>query len=268
MLTPLWRSVRLVEHLLRGAIIALTVVVAAKSGRRVAWLPDRVAWWHGRLIRVLGIRVEVQGVLAAGALLVANHVSWLDIPVIGAQGRIGFLSKAEVRRWPLIGWMATIAGTLFLARGAHQTGEMIRRIEERLQAGDAIVIFPEGTTTDGTRLQRFYPTLLAAGQSPGIRVQPVALRFGASTVPDSIAPFVGDDALLPHLGRLLRHPGVRVQLHFLPPLDGSGLSRRAIAERCRLAIARALGIEESAPASFTAAAQARPAPRLPPAEAA
>ncbi|MEA3273872.1 MAG: lysophospholipid acyltransferase family protein [Pseudomonadota bacterium] len=177
---------------------------------------------------------------------VANHVSWLDIPVIGAQARIGFLSKTEVKDWPLIGWMAEIADTLFIARGANQTGAVIPHIAERVRFGRRLVIFPEGTTTDGARLQRFHPRLLAAGQLSGVRVQPVALRYGTSAAPDPVAPFVGDDALLTHLARLVCHPGLRVRIHFLPPLDGRALSRGRISEHCRLAIARDLGIETSA----------------------
>jgi 1-acyl-sn-glycerol-3-phosphate acyltransferase len=260
-LTPLWRSLRLCEHLLTGAAIALIVAL----GQRTRRLPDLVRWWHGRLCRALGIRIEVTGDLAPDALLVANHVSWLDIPVIGAQGRIGFLSKSEVRDWPLIGWMASVAGTLFMTRGANQTGEMIRRIDERVRSGLALVVFPEGTTTDGTRPPRFHPRLLAAGQGEGIRIQPVAVRFGTNGAPDPIAPFVGEDALLPHLARLVRHPGLRVRLHFLPPLEGGELSRREISEYCRSAIAAALDVDTGAPplCPISPAGEAPPSPAVP-----
>jgi 1-acyl-sn-glycerol-3-phosphate acyltransferase len=264
-LTPFWRSFRLSEHLLTGATIALIVASGHRLGLRSRRLPNLVRWWHGRLCLALGIRIEATGDLASNALLVANHVSWLDIPVIGSQGRIGFLSKAEVRKWPLIGWMASVAGTLFMTRGANQTGEMIRRIDERVRTGLAMVVFPEGTTTDGTRLLRFHPRLLAAGQVAGIRVQPVAVRFGTSGAPDRIAPFVGDDALLPHLARLVRHPGLRVRLHFLPTLEGGELSRREIAEYCRSTIAAALDRETNAPSPCPTdpAGKVPPSPAVP-----
>jgi 1-acyl-sn-glycerol-3-phosphate acyltransferase len=207
-------------------------------------LSHLVSWWHRRLCRALGMRIEVIGAPAPGVLLVANHVSWLDIPVIGAQGPIGFVSKAEVEHWPLIGWMARIADTLFMARGGNETSDTVRRVQERLRAGSLVAVFPEGTTTDGTRLKRFHARLLAAGQCPGVRVQPLALRFGNEGTPDPVAPFVGKDALLPHLLRLIRHPGVRAQLHFLPPIDGSSLSRREISDLCRGAIAAALGMHD------------------------
>lgn len=187
--------------------------------------------------------MQVTGEFVPNALLVANHVSWLDIPVLGFQARIDFLSKADIKAWPLIGWMAQIIGTLFIVRGANQTDVLIPEIGERVQRGRHLVIFPEGTTTDGSRLYRFYPRLLAAGQLPGVLVQPVALRYGSNAAPDPVAPFVGDDALLPHLVRLARHPGLRVHIRVLPPLDGSALSRRHISEYCHRAIGAALGLE-------------------------
>jgi 1-acyl-sn-glycerol-3-phosphate acyltransferase len=244
-LTPLWRSLRVTEHLLTGLSIALAVAVGRGLGLRVAWVPDVTRWWHARLCRSLGVRVEASGEPSANALLVANHVSWLDIPIIGAQGRISFLSKAEVRSWPLIGWMAGIAGTLFIERGANQAGPLVSQIVERARSSGPLVIFPEGTTTDGTRLQRFHPRLFAAGQQTGVKVQPVALRFGTNLSPDPVAPFVGDDALLPHLSRLIRHAGLRAHVQFLPPLNGNTLSRKHIAEHCRSAIADALALGRS-----------------------
>jgi len=241
-ITPIWRSLRLTEHLLTGATIAAVLSSAAGLGLIQGLPPRLVSWWHRRLCRALGMRIEIHGGPVPNALLVANHCSWIDIPVIGAQGPIGFLSKAEVRRWPLIGWMAGVAGTLFMTRGANQAAEMVRLIEARLRAGGCIGVFPEGTTSDGSRLLRFHPRLLAAGQCEGVRVQPVALRFGTNEAPDPIAPFIGDDDLLSHLARLVRHPGLAARLHFLPSFDASGLSRREIAERCRSAIAAALDL--------------------------
>jgi hypothetical protein len=104
-----------------------------------------VRWWHRRLFRALELRVRVTGDFAERALLVANHIAWLDIPVIGAQGQIAFLSKAEARAWPLIGWMAETAGTLFITRGANEVGDLDRRrIAERCRTAiaDALAIDP------------------------------------------------------------------------------------------------------------------------------
>lgn len=244
-----WRLLRVSEHLLTGVVIVLGVAAGRRLGLRAQWFPQVVRWWYARFCRALGVQVQVTGELVPNALLVANHISWLDIPVLGSQARIDFLSKADVKDWPLIGWMAGIVGTLFIVRGANQTGVLIPRIGECIRGGRHVVIFPEGTTTDGSRLRRFHPRLLGAGQLAGVLVQPVALRYGSNAMPDPIAPFVGDDALLPHLMRLARHPGLRVHIRLLPPLNGSALSRRHISEYCHRAIGAALGPETAAAGS-------------------
>ena len=249
---------RVFEHLCTGAMIALGIAAGRCGGLRLEWVPHVVRWWHERLCHSLGVHIEVAGKIAPNSLLVANHVSWLDVPVMGSKAEMDFLSKAEVRDWPLIGWMARIVGTLFIARGAGQTGALIPHMGDLLRAGRHLAIFPEGTTTDGCRLKRFHPRLLAAAQREGVLVQPVALRYGTNAAPDPVAPFVGSETLLAHLGRLARHPGLRVKIDFLPPLDGSALSRRHISEHCRHAIAEALDIETfsvSEPRVFPQAAE-------------
>ena len=256
----LFRSLRVIEHLATGAAIALGVAAARRLGLRLRWVPNVVRWWHARLCRAVGLRIEVTGEPASNALLAANHVSWLDIPVLGSRDRIDFLAKAEVGNWPLIGWMARVAGTLFITRGGNRTGDLISSIGDRLRTGKQVAVFPEGTTTDGSRLQRFHPRLFGAGQLGGVWVQPVALQYGTGPTPDRVAPFVGDDALLPHLIRVIRHPDLRVGVRFLAPLDGGALTRRQIAEHCHGAIAGALGLEISSPIPGAEAPLSAPVP--------
>lgn len=253
----LWRSLRVAAHLCTGATMALGIAAGRRVGLRLRWVPDLVSWWHAGLCRALGLQVEVSGEIVPGSLLVANHVSWLDISLMGSRAQIDFLSKADVRNWPLIGWMAEIAGTLFIERGAGEVGSLIPRMSDRMRRGKHLAIFPEGTTTDGSRLQRFHSRLFAVAQIDGVRVQPVAVRYGTKAAPDPVAPFVGNDALVPHLARLVRHPGLRATIHFLPPLDGSALSRRHIAGYCRHAIAEVLEMETSPATALHADPQAR-----------
>jgi 1-acyl-sn-glycerol-3-phosphate acyltransferase len=229
---------------LTGVLILSTFTLGRRLGLPDRRLPGVVRWWHGRLCRALGLRVQVSGRAQSSALLIANHVSWLDIPVLGSQGPIGFLSKSEVRGWPLVGWMSAVAGTLFITRGGNQTGATGTQILERTRAGMPVVVFAEGTTGDGHSLRRFHPRLFAVAQQPGVRVQPVAVRYGSNREPSTIAPFIGDDALLPHLIRVLRTPGIEVQVSFLPLLDDVLGDRRAMAEAAREAIATALGLAE------------------------
>ncbi len=187
--------------------------------------------------------------MAPGCLLVANHISWLDVPVLGAQGHLGFLSKSEVRDWPLAGWMATAAGTLFIDRGGNQAAGVAGLIAGRIAAGASLVVFPEGTTSRGLGVRRLHPRLFAIAQQPGLRVQPVALAYRRSDDPgpDQSVAFVGTQTLLANLWQLLRHPGVVAEVHLLPPLDGTGAGdRRALSGRARAAILAALCLPEGA----------------------
>lgn len=238
----IWRGLRVAENALTGAAILGLVTLTNAVGLRCAWLPGVVRWWHRRLCRCLAIRMRVNGALAPRVLLVANHVSWLDVPVLGAQGRIGFLSKSEVRDWPLIGWMSAVAGTLFIERGAYQAARLITRIGERVSDDRPVAIFAEGTTSNGLSVRRFHPRLFAAAQRPGVRVQPVALRYGRDGQADLLTPFVGDDELIPHLLRLLRQPAIDVEVSFLEPIEPDGMDRRSLADAARAAIADRLGL--------------------------
>jgi len=246
-LAALWRGLRVLLHLLTAfMLVALLMAPARVQGRRFTQAPALTRWWYRRLCRILGLRLVVTGDLAPGVLLVANHVSWLDIPVLGAQGDLCFLSKAEIRAWPLIGWMAEILGTLFINRGAHQARGLAEQIAARARYGQVVVIFPEATTSDGSWLRPFHPRLFAAAQDSGAALQPVAIRYGEPDRRDPIAPFIDDDRPWPHLKRVLQHPGIRVEVRFLPLLPSQGLDRKTMARSCREAIGASLGLETDA----------------------
>ncbi|MBK1695212.1 hypothetical protein CKO09_10770 [Chromatium weissei] len=242
-LTAVGRGVRVGIHLLTAAMIAVVITVQVRSDRRPSWIAPFIRWWHERLCQVLEIEIRMTGRIAANALLVSNHISWLDIPVIGAQGEIGFLAKADVRDWPLIGWLADLAGTLFIERGGHQVSLVATQLGDALAAGRTLTIFPEGTTTDGQAVARFHARLFQTAQAPGVQIQPVAISYhhGDDLAPDLRIPYIGDDTLLANLWRVIRHPRLIARLHVLPPLATvEGEQRRALAERARLAVATAL----------------------------
>jgi lyso-ornithine lipid O-acyltransferase len=235
-----WRILRLVEHLLTGTL--LTVVVAwRRPDGSYRYRPCVVRWWHRRACRIMDIRVEVTGAAPSdSALLVANHVSWLDVPVLGGLGPIAFLSKAEVRRWPLIGWLAAAAGTQFIARGSGEATAVGERIGNHLVDHGCLALFPEGTTTDGSGVKPFYPRLLAAASASGVPVVPVALRYERDGALDTIAPFIGEETILSHLRRVLTARGFLVQVVFGEPLDPRAFDRRGLASRARTTIVEAL----------------------------
>jgi 1-acyl-sn-glycerol-3-phosphate acyltransferase len=231
---------RLAGHLATGAVLAAGVSLLGVARLPRPWLPALVCWWHRGLGRCLGVEVSLWGAPLPGALLAANHVSWLDVPVVGGVAPMRFVSKAEVRQWPLVGWLAALSGTLFLRRGAHQASLAAKDIARQLESGETVVIFPEGTTGDGCALGRFHARLFAAVEGCRAQVQPVAIRYGAGIAPDTTAPFIGDDTLIAHLWRVLRHPGMSVTVHFLPPLTSTDARRRQLADAARAAIAARL----------------------------
>lgn len=235
-----WRLLRLVEHVLTGTVLTVLVAWRRPDGS-YRYRPGVVSWWHRRACRILRIHVEVTGdAPRESALLVANHVSWLDVPVLGGLGPIAFLSKAEVRRWPLIGWLAAAAGTQFIARGSGEASAVGERIGNHLVDRGCLALFPEGTTTDGSAVKPFYPRLLAAASASGVPVVPVALRYERDGALDPIAPFVGAESILSHLRRVLTARGFLVRVAFGQPLDPRAFDRRGLASRARGAIVEAL----------------------------
>jgi 1-acyl-sn-glycerol-3-phosphate acyltransferase len=225
-------------HLLVGAVLALALF-GGPAPRQAARRQAVLRAWQARLCRLLGVELRVSGRPHPGpALLVCNHVSWLDIPVLGAVVPGHFLAKAELRSWPFLGWLAARAGTLFVARG--ERGAMDRAVMEMvwiLRRGAPVVAFPEGTTTDGTRVRRFHGPMFEAAILAAVPVQPVALRFqDAHGEPAAAVPFLGDDAFVPHLLRLAGLPGVVAEVAFLDPIPGRAGERAALAAAARAAV--------------------------------
>jgi 1-acyl-sn-glycerol-3-phosphate acyltransferase len=239
-LRALWRGARLVEHLLTGSLLTLALTLwRPHAGRRTP--AAVVGWWHRRLCRILGVRPQVQGpVPAARGLLVANHVSWLDIPVLGGLVPVDFVSKMEVRGWPLVGWLAAAAGTLFIDRGRGDTGRLDRQMRLSFQQRRAVLLFPEGTTTDGSGVRAFFPRLFRVALEAGEPVTPVALRYVAGGEPSRAAPFIGDDSFPGHLRRMLREPATDVLIRFRDPVRAADPTRRSLACGAREQIQDAL----------------------------
>jgi 1-acyl-sn-glycerol-3-phosphate acyltransferase len=234
----LLRGAWLLAHVLCG--LALATAVNLDFSRRLRPEP-LIQWWSRRLMRILNLRLSVLGQIPEqGCVLMANHVSWLDIPVIGAGAPTRFVSKSEVRDWPVAGWLANGAGTFYLRRGKGGSRPLLMRLLPYLQAGGSVTIFPEGTTTSGEGVLPFHARLFAAAIESGRPVVPVSLRYGPGSHGEALAPFVGDDDLLSHIVRLLGNRSLQAEVHFGRPLDPTGLSREALAEAARDAIRQRL----------------------------
>lgn len=230
-LRALVRLLHALAHALRGWWIIRTRFDQLDDAQRAA----HVERWARRALQILGIRVVVQGPLPGPGpvLLVANHISWLDIVALHGARHVRFVSKDGVKNWPLIGVLATGAGTLYIERERRRDAVRVaHHMTEALRNGDRIAVFPEGTTSDGRVLLPFHANLLQAAISSGAPVQPVALRFvDAATGQTSLAPrYVGDDTLLDSLWRTLRAPPLLVIVHFGQPQDSHGRDRREWAQ--------------------------------------
>ena len=193
-------------------------------------------WAQGLLSR-WGVQVQVRGspVAAGPVLLVANHISWLDIVVMHAARHCRFVSKADVKHWPLVGMMATAAGTLFIERESRRDAmRVVHHMAEALQRGEVLAVFPEGTTSDGRQLLPFHANLIQAAIAAPAPVQPVALRFVDAQGQPSLAPcYIGDDTLVGSIWRTLTSPGITAVVSFGLPQPARGRDRRAWAADLR-----------------------------------
>ncbi|MBC9251650.1 glycerol acyltransferase [Pseudomonas alcaligenes] len=237
------RLARLGAVLLLGMLLASGVALAERLRRHdLMDLRQRLTCWYLRhLSGALPFTVEVQGELPREPMLwVSNHVSWTDIPLLGQLLPLSFLSKAEVRTWPLAGWLAHKAGTLFIRRGSGDSNLLARLLHRHLTAGRHLLIFPEGTTTDGQQVRTFHGRLLTSAIEAYVPVQPVAIRYLRNGETDAIAPFIGDDDLLSHLLRLFAAERGTVQIQLLAPIPSLGLERNALARQAQRSVQVAL----------------------------
>ncbi len=216
------------------------------------WMP---VLFHRYLLFVLGVRVEKVGALDARKpiLIASNHLSWLDIVVISSLAPVSFIAKSEVGAWPLFGTLARLQRSIFVERERRgKTGEVNRSIAARLAEGDALVLFAEGTTSDGSRILPFRSALIGAaqavaggGEAGRSIVQPLNIAYpriaGLPTgrVDHPLIAWHGDMDLLPHLGDFLTLPNVDCRVTFLDARDVEpGSDRKALAREMETAIRR------------------------------
>ncbi len=177
-------------------------------------------------------------------MLIANHVSGLDIQLIHSIWQVRFIAKSEVRHWPVIGWLAARTGTLFIERGKSRHAARINQsIHAAFQRGEVIGVFPEGSTSSGLEVTRFHASLLQPAVEEAALVYPVALRYldEAGDI-DVKASYVGERTLPESFGLILRRRRIRAELIFLPVIDSAGKTRRELAAITQAAIANALNL--------------------------
>jgi 1-acyl-sn-glycerol-3-phosphate acyltransferase len=235
-----WRLLRCVVHAMHG----LAVVVFRFGMLDAAQRHTRIRWWSAKMLRVMGIAIELDGtVRPGGTLLVANHVSWLDITALHAvvpQAR--FVSKSDIQSWPLLSRLAGAADTLYLERERKRDAlRVVHLVAQALSQQQMVAVFPEGTTSDGRALLPFHANILQAAIATDTPVQPVALRFSDARERISRAvEFVGATTLAESLWRVACAERLVVHLAFLPARACTHADRRALAQTLRGDIERAL----------------------------
>ncbi len=236
-LRALWRLGRALVHITAGIAVIVVRFPRMNQLQRDA----RVQAWALKMLTLLGIRLELRGQppVCGPVLLVANHISWLDIVVMHAARHCRFVSKADVRHWPLIGTLAAGAGTLYIERASRRDAmRVVHRMAQSLKRGEIVAVFPEGTTSDGAALLPFHGNLIQAAISAEAPVQPVGLSFlDTSSRAMSRAPcYVGDDTLLGSVWRTLGARAITAVVRYGQPQLAQGRNRRTWAGDLRSAV--------------------------------
>ncbi len=238
-----YRWTRTCVHVLQG--VATTVAVfPLVSDARKRMLVKR---WSARLLRILKIDASVQGELArtgGNVLVVANHVSWLDIFVLNAHHPVRFVAKAELAKWPVVSQMIRGAGTVFIERERRRdTARVNQKMASVLANGDVVAIFPEGTTTYGNELLPFKSSLLQPIVEAEGHVQPVAIRYRDAEGGIATAPaYVGDTSFASSFWAVCGERRLTVVLNARPALPARAEHRRTLARAAEEAIRSALDV--------------------------
>jgi lyso-ornithine lipid O-acyltransferase len=241
------------------ALMTIALAPLQLAAIRFGWrLAGRLPFlWQRVAVRVAGLRVTLRGAPATGRplLLVSNHQSWADIMALGSVMPLSFIAKSDVEGWPVFGLLARLQRTVFVERNARgRTGKQADSIADRLSAGDAMVLFAEGTTSDGNSVLPFKTALFGAAQAAlrasgaeAVFVQPVSIAYvGANGIAlgrfgRPLAAWPGDVALMPHLAAFLREGAVDVDISFGEPIRVTpGSDRKAVARACEAEVRRML----------------------------
>ena len=232
---------RVMLHLVQGLCTSAFIFPFISTAGR----DRRIKQWSAALLGILQVEVDIRNEAGANtqALIVSNHISWLDIFVINSLQPCRFVAKADIRSWPALGWLCEKSGTIFIARGKQRE---VRRVYEGLvtsiRAGERIAFFPEGTTAAQGTLLPFHPNLFEAAIEAGVPVQPYALRYlDEQGNLHAAADFIGDMTFVDSMLLIMKTRKLTAQLILLPTIETTGAHRRDLSLQARQAIADKLG---------------------------
>jgi 1-acyl-sn-glycerol-3-phosphate acyltransferase len=239
--TRFYRLTRLLLHIVYGCV-GVAVLFPFFTHKRRLW---GIKLWSRQALGILHLRLTVHGALPPGhapTLIVSNHVSWLDICLLNSVVPVRFVAKSDVRRWPLVGYLVSRAGTIFVERrNPLDTVRTNRAIAEALGRGEHVAMFPEGTSTDGTEVKPFHASLFQPGLGAVVRVAVVALRY---VNPDGSvnldASYAGERSLWESFRLMVASSSLHADLIFAGSIDVSGKTRGEIARAAERVTAEAL----------------------------
>jgi 1-acyl-sn-glycerol-3-phosphate acyltransferase len=228
-------------HALIGTPLAVFCQAGPFRKMRPGKLPFNQAmsvWWADVTCRIFGLKHRVTGEFRPGAqLVVANHISWIDVHVLHSLYPVGFVAKAEIGEWPVMGWVARAGGTVFHQRGSHNSSRgATTAMADRLREGGAVAIFPEGGILPGEGVKHFHARLFAAAIDADAPVQPVTIRYlrGGERYDD--ITFLPGENMAANFFRLLMQKNCIADVHVLPPIKPEGKQRRQLAGEAESAV--------------------------------
>ena len=259
-----YRLLRLLLHFLSALLASATIFPLFSADQRQRYIQR----WSASLLAICGVTVRVskRHEIAPNALIVANHLSWLDIYLINSVSPSRFIAKASVRNWPLIGWLSEKAGTVFIARGSSRDlRKIFQNLVVHLKTGERFSFFPEGTTAAQGQLLPFHANLFEAAIEAGTPVQPYALRYlNAVGGLHAAIDFSGDTRFLESVFAVLKARHINAELIILPPLETAGAHRRSLALAARQAVALALNQSQACESRDNRPETPRDLPAAPP----
>lgn len=238
------RWARMLLHVAQGLLITGLVYPRVLPATRAALTQA----WAQKLLRILNVTLSIHGARpdddARNLYVVANHISWLDIFVINATQPSRFIAKSEIRDWPIAGWLCEAAGTLFVRRNKRSdTTRINREIHDALAAGDAVALFPEGTTTGGDRLLKFHTSLFEPAVVNQALVAPAALRYRHNNGEAAdTAIFIGETTFAQSIAAIIATRHMIAEITFAPQIIAAEKSRREVAVAAEDAIAAILNV--------------------------
>ncbi|MGB1309739.1 MAG: lysophospholipid acyltransferase family protein [Leucothrix sp.] len=259
MIRKVFKIFQLLMHIFYGIGVIIYHTLIKRRDAHDPIFKEAFTHWYKQGCDIVGLRIVVEGKPADGpVLMVANHVSWLDILLLASVANPRFLSKAEIRKWPLIGWAGQQIDTLFIQRGERSASEAASAgIAEGLQQGNRILIFPEGTTTEGKVVKRLHARLFGAAINTRSPVQPIVIHYTDNNAAEHTSDrihYVGQQNLITNLWLLLGCKNPTAYVYCLPTVDSEGLTRRELSNKIHQTMRQSL--ERSQQAQLARATQA------------